>query len=173
MSILWQLFISFVKIGLVGYGGGPAMIPLIQEEVVDIHHWMNMTEFVDTVALGNTLPGPIAPKICAFVGYKLAGWGGAFVGAISVVLPSFLLMVLLGIIFLQVKDDPRVAGALKAVRPVVVALFFVVIYSFWPKSITNASTFLIGVAAFVATVFLNIHPAWIIVAAAVLGAFIY
>jgi chromate transporter len=175
-----NLFLTFAKIGLVGYGGGPAMIPLIQEEVVDGHDWMTDEEFVDTLAMGNTLPGPIATKMSFFIGYKVggqdgpvAGWGGAFVALFGLLLPSLVLMMVLGILFLRFKDLPFAKAMLTAVRPVVVALLAYTAYTVFPKGIKNWHTGLIAVVAFAAVAFLNVHPALTILAAAILGLIVY
>ena len=175
-----NLFLTFAKIGLVGYGGGPAMIPLIQEEVVDGHNWMSDEEFVDTLAMGNTLPGPIATKMSFFIGYKVgrlesivAGWGGALIALIGLLLPSLVLMMVLGILFLRFKDLPFARAMLTAVRPVVVALLAYTAYTVFPKGIKNWHTGLIALVAFAAVAFLNVHPALTILAAAVLGLVVY
>lgn len=168
-----NLFLTFAKIGLVGYGGGPAMIPLIQEEVVEGHDWMTDEEFVDTLAMGNTLPGPIATKMSFFIGYKIGSWVGALVALFGLLLPSLILMMVLGIAFLRFKDLPFAQAMLTAVRPVVVALLAYTTYSVFPKSVKNWHTGLIALAAFAAVAFLNVHPALTILAAAVLGLVVY
>ena len=175
-----NLFLTFAKIGIVGYGGGPAMIPLIQEEVVEGHEWMTDEDFVDTLAMGNTLPGPIATKMSFFIGYKVAGqngavaaWGGAAIALFGLLLPSSVLMMIMGIAFLRFKDLPISQAMLTAVRPVVVALLAYTVYTVFPKSIKTWHTGLIGLAAFVAVAFLNVHPALTILAAAVLGLIFY
>jgi chromate transporter len=168
-----NLFLSFAKIGLVGYGGGPAMIPLIQEEVVEGQNWMTDEEFVDTLAMGNTLPGPIATKMTFFIGYKVGSWSGAVVALFSLLLPSLVLMMVLGIAFLRFKDMPFAKAMLTAVRPVVVALLAYTVYTVFPKSIKNWHTGLIALVAFGAVAFLNVHPALTILAAAILGLVVY
>jgi chromate transporter len=175
-----NLFLTFAKIGIVGYGGGPAMIPLIQEEVVEGHSWMTDEEFVDTLAMGNTLPGPIATKMSFFIGYKVgnqtssvAGWGGAVIALVGLLLPSLVLMMVLGILFLRFKDLPFAKAMLTAVRPVVVALLAYTAYTVFPKGIKNWHTGLIALVAFVAVAFLNVHPALTILAAALLGLVVY
>jgi len=122
MSLLFRIFMAFAKVGIFGYGGGPSMIPLIQEEVVDVNHWLTTEEFVDALAIGNALPGPIAVKMSAYVGYKMAGLLGAFTGLLGMIAPSTMLMLILAALFLHYKDHPKVQGTLKAVRPAVVAL---------------------------------------------------
>ena len=168
-----NLFLSFAKIGLVGYGGGPAMIPLIQEEVVEGQDWMSDEEFVDTLAMGNTLPGPIATKMSFFIGYKVGGWAGAPIALFGLLLPSLVLMMVLGILFLRFKDLPFAKAMLTAVRPVVVALLAYTAYTVFPKGIKNWHTGLIALVAFGAVAFLNVHPALTILAAAALGLIVY
>jgi chromate transporter len=168
-----NLFLTFTKIGVLGYGGGPAMIPLIQEEVVDGQNWMTDQEFVDTLAMGNTLPGPIATKMTMFIGYKVAGLPGGLFALFSMLWPSLTLMMVLGLLFLRFKDMPYAKAMLTAVRPVVVALLAYTVYTVFGKSVKNWHTGLIAVAAFAAVTFLNVHPALTILAAAILGLIVY
>jgi chromate transporter len=168
-----NLFLTFTKIGVLGYGGGPAMIPLIQEAVVEGHTWMTDEEFIDTLAMGNTLPGPIATKMTFFIGYTVGGWGGAFIALIGLLWPSLVLMMILGLAFVRFKDMPFAQAMLTAVRPVVVALLAYTVYTVFPKSIKNWHTALIAVVAFVAVAFLNVHPALTILVAAILGLIVY
>jgi chromate transporter len=174
-----QLFLTFTKIGILGYGGGPAMIPLIQEEVVDGRGWMTDEEFMDTLAMGNTLPGPIATKMTLFIGYQVAGLAGGLWALFSMLWPSLTLMMVLGLFFLRFKDMPYAKAMLKAVRPVVVALLAYTTYTVIPKAIdvkdwrAGWHTGLIAVVAFVVVTFLNLHPALVILGAAVLGLVVY
>ena len=170
---LWQLFSAFAKVGIFGYGGGPSMIPLVQEEVVNVHHWMDNQEFVDALAMGNALPGPIATKMSAYSGFKVAGLPGATMALLGIVLPSILPMLGLAALFFQYKGHPWVQATLKAVRPVVVTLLLLTVYEIFPSSIKSWDTLLIAIVAFAATAFLHIHPAIAILAAAVLGVVIY
>ncbi|RYD01586.1 hypothetical protein N752_28845 [Desulforamulus aquiferis] len=119
---LWQLFVAFAKANIFGFGGGPSVIPLIRHEVVDNYKWLTIEEFTDSLAMGNALPGPIATKMSAYVGYKIAGIAGATSAIIGTVLPTALAMVGLASLYFKYKDAPQMVGALKAVRPVVVAL---------------------------------------------------
>jgi chromate transporter len=173
MQTLINLFIAFTKIGVLGYGGGPSMLPLIQEEVVEGRHWLTAQDYVDALAIGNTLPGPIATKMSFYIGYQVGGWGGAFVALLGLLWPSLILMMVLGLLFLRFKDMPYAKAMLTAVRPVVVALLAYTTYTFLPPSIKNWHTGLIAVVAFVAVTFLNIHPAFVILAAAVVGLIVY
>jgi chromate transporter len=168
-----QLFVTFTKIGILGYGGGPAMIPLIREEVVDGRAWMTDQEFTDTLAMGNTLPGPIATKMTMFIGYKIAGWSGGLWALFSMLLPSTTLMMVLGLLFLRFKDMPYAKAMLTAVRPVVVALLAYTVYTVAKTSMSAWHHGLIAVAAFVAVTFLNVHPALTILVAAIVGLIVY
>jgi chromate transporter len=168
-----SLFIAFTKIGVLGYGGGPSMIPLIQEETVEGHKWMTDQEFVDTLAMGNILPGPIATKMSAFIGYKVAGWPGGAFALLGLLWPSLLLMMVVGLVFLRFKDTPYAKAMLTAVRPVVVALLAYTVYTVFPSSVKNVGTGLIALVAFVVVTFLNVHPALVILAAAILGLLVY
>jgi chromate transporter len=149
------------------------MIPLIEAEVVDVHHWMSTEEFIDALAMGNALPGPIATKMAAYTGYKIAGVSGAVTATLGVFLPSMILILILGALFLQYKDMPHVQATLKAVRPAVVALLGIVVYEMFPSSVTSWHTGAIAAVTFIIIVCLKIHPALAIAGAALLGLIVY
>ena len=171
--LLLDLFISFCKVGIFAYGGGPSMIPLVQEEVVDVHGWMTIEEFADALAMGYALPGPLATKMAAYVGYKIAHIPGLIVALLGTVLPSLLMMMLLAVFFWSYKDSPSVQATLKAVRPAVVGLLFVVVWEMFPKSVTSWHTGLIAIITFTGITLLNVHPAVAIVVSAVVGVIVY
>lgn len=173
LTLLARIFYSFAKVGIFGYGGGPSMMPLVQEEVVDVNHWMTHGEFVDALAMGNALPGPIATKISAYTGFKLAGLPGAAVALVGILLPSLIAMLALTALFLQVKDHRRAQATLKAVRPAVVALLALVVYQIWPESVLSWDTALIALVTFLALAIFKIHPAMAIVAWGIFGFFVY
>ena len=149
------------------------MIPLIQEEVVDVNGWMTIEEFTDALAMGYALPGPIATKMAGYIGYKIAYIPGLLVALLGTVLPSLLMMMVLGLAFMNYKDAPIVKSMLKAVRPAVVGLLVVVVVDMFPKSVTSWHTGVIALVIFVAIYFLNLHPALAIVATAILGVVVY
>ena len=93
--IYWSIFLAFFIPGILGYGGGPASIPLVEKEVVDRYSWMTTQEFGEVLALGNALPGPIATKMAGYIGYMEGGILGAFVGLFASVAPSLILMIAL------------------------------------------------------------------------------
>jgi len=173
MKEVMVLFYTFAKIGILGFGGGHAMLPLIQVEVVDNYKWLTIEEFTEALAMANSLPGPITTKMSFFTGYKIAGITGAGVSVLGLIIPSLCLMFILTALYMKYKDLPSVKGLLKAVKPVVVALLALVIYNISPSSVNSWHTALIAVVTFCLLAFLNIHPAVLILGAAMLGVAFY
>lgn len=122
MEMLWKLFFSFFRTGIFGFGGGQATIPLIQEEVVDKFGWLTDEQFIDYLAMGNTLPGPIATKMSVIIGFDLAGYPGAFFALLGMLLPSTVAILVLFSFFEQYKNTAFVKGMQAAAKPVVVML---------------------------------------------------
>lgn len=120
--MLLKLFTTFFKIGLFSFGGGFAMIPLIQREVIERHKWINSKDFIDMLVLAQSTPGPIAVNTAVFVGYKTAGVAGAVAATLGTVLPSFIVILLLALFFAEVRENRYVDAAFRAMRPAVVAL---------------------------------------------------
>lgn len=120
--ILWELYISFVMVGLFCVGGGYASVPLIQTQVIDIHQWLTMKEFMDIFAISQMTPGPIGINAATFVGTKVAGMPGAIVATLGFVTPSLFLMSGMAIIFQKYGNVGAIRGALNGLRPAVVAL---------------------------------------------------
>lgn len=122
MFLLWQLFVSFFRIGLFTFGGGFAMLPLIQREVVDRRDWIEKQDFLDMMVVAQSAPGPIALNSAVFVGYKMAGFCGALVSLVGIVVPSFSIILFIALVFSDVRHIPVVDAAFKGMRPAVVAL---------------------------------------------------
>ena len=122
MKQLWEIFWSFFKIGLFTFGGGYAMIPLIQREVIDHRKWIPASEFLDLLTLAQSVPGPIAINTAVFVGYKRSGLRGACASPLGAVLPSFLIILAIALFFAGIRQNPVVDAAFKGMRPAVVAL---------------------------------------------------
>lgn len=128
--IFWQLFVSYLKIGFFGFGGGYAMLSLIQNEVVVRHGWMTGAEFADIVAVSQITPGPIAINSATYVGYTVGvqyggtGWGvlGSMIATFAVCLPALTLMILITRFFLKLHRNPWVEGAMRGMRPVVIGM---------------------------------------------------
>ncbi|NAO99621.1 chromate transporter, partial [Halomonas sp. MG34] len=132
--IYWEIFIAFFIPGILGYGGGPASIPLVENEVVGRFAWMSVQEFSEMLALANALPGPIATKLAGYIGYDVGGILGAVVGVFAAVAPSLILMILLLRILFKYKDSPKVKRLTLFVRPVIAILLGVMAWRFFFES---------------------------------------
>jgi len=184
MMLLWQIFVLFTRVAVFSWGGGPASLALMQRETTSAG-WVTPDEFADAVAVGNALPGPIAPQVSAYVGYKLAGLAGAVSATLGTVLPTTLLMLVMVAYFFGVKDSPTVAAMLKAVRPVVVGLLLWTAFDLsrtvfgankvgWGTALLHSwDKLIIAAAAFALLTLTKINPALVILAAALLGFVIY
>lgn len=172
---LWSLLVTFTRCGAFGFGGGPSMIPLMQQEVVHGRGWLTDREFADLLAMGNALPGPITTKLAAVIGWRLAGPLGAAAGLVGMTVPTALLMMAVAATIAAYQDRPRAQGALAAARPAVVALLA------WTaldvgRSTTRAmpTSGLVAFAALLlgsfALLLLDVHPALVVVVAAIIGA---
>jgi len=184
MNIIWRLFIVFSRVALFSWGGGPASMGLMQRETVNMG-WVTVEEFADALALGNALPGPIAPQVSAYIGYKMAGTWGAISAVSGTIVPSTLLMLVMVIFFFGIKDNPAVMAMLKAVRPIIVGLLlwttYVMAYSVFSVSklgwgsgvVQNWDKVLIAIVAFVLLTLPEVNPVWLVIAGAVLGFVVY
>ncbi len=168
---LWQLFLAFGRANIFGFGGGPSVIPLIQQEVVDNFKWLSTEEFTDALAMGNALPGPIATKMAAYVGYKIAGLGGATAALIGTVVPTAIAMLALAGLYFKYKDTPWMTGMLKAVRPVVVVLLIQTAWEMGVKSFPIPVTWVIALIAIVLLFQFKLHPIILIVTSMLFGLF--
>jgi chromate transporter len=183
-KLLWDIFVLFTRVAMFSWGGGPASLALMQREVVGAG-WSSTEEFADAVAVGNALPGPIAPQVSAYVGYKMAGIWGAVSAAMGTVFPTTLLMLVMVAYFFSIKDSPAVAAMLKAVRPVVVGLLlwtaYTMAYSVFSVSkvgwgsglVQNWDKVIIAIIAFTLLTLTEINPVWLVIAGAVVGFVIY
>ncbi|WP_036843204.1 chromate transporter [Pontibacillus marinus] len=121
--MVWELFVTFFKIGCVAFGGGYAMIPLIELEVAQ-HGWLTPGQFTDSIAIASSSPGPIATNCAIFIGYKTAGPLGAIVAGVGSILPSLLLILMLAGFFHKLKDHRVIQAAFYGIRPVITGLIF-------------------------------------------------
>ena len=184
IKLLWEIFVLFTRVALFSWGGGPASLALMQREVVNAG-WATTEEFADAVAEGNALPGPIAPQVSAYVGYKMSGIWGAVSAAAGTVVPTTLLMLVMVAYFFSIKDSPTVAAMLKAVRPVVVGLLlwtaYTMAYSVFSVSkigwgnglVQNWDKVIIAIIAFALLTLTEINPVWLVLAGAILGLILY
>ena len=167
--MLLDLFIAFFKIGAFTFGGGYAMISVIEQEVVTKKKWLSETEFVDMLGTVQSLPGPISINSSVYVGYKLRGTLGAMVAAIGTALPSFVIILLLAIVFTDVQDHPTIEKIFKGIRPAVVALIVAPLVRLSQKTGITYKTVIVPIAAALLVWKLGISPIYIIIAAAAGG----
>lgn len=116
-----------MKIGTFTLGGGYAMLPLIQREVVDTRHWLDEEEYLNMIALAQAAPGVIAVNSAIFIGYRLAGWRGLIGAVLGAVLPSFVIILLIAMVFRNIREIPAVEAVMRGMRPAVIALLFVAV----------------------------------------------
>ncbi|MCM3179282.1 chromate transporter [Cytobacillus horneckiae] len=171
--IYWQIFLAFFIPGILGYGGGPASIPLIENEVVGKYGWMTTQEFSEVLAVGNSLPGPIATKMAAYIGFVEGGVIGGFVALLATIAPSIILMLVLMAILLKYKDTPQVKNISKVVRPVIAVLLAVMTYQFAKDSVLSLGTvytIIMIIGSYILLERVKLHPAFVILIALGVGA---
>lgn len=117
-----SLFWSFFQVGLFSIGGGYAAMPLIQQQVVDLHPWLSLTEFTDIITISQMTPGPIAINAATFVGIRVQGIPGALVATLGCILPSCIIVLILGFVYYRFRGISTVQGVLQGLRPAVVAM---------------------------------------------------
>lgn len=183
--IYLQLFWSFFQVGLFSIGGGYASMPLIQSQVVDLHHWLTLTEFTDLITISQMTPGPIAINSATFVGIRIAGLGGAVIATIGCVLPACIIVLLLARLYFKYKNLSVIQGVLGGLRPAIVALIAsagltILILSFWGEnglSLNLKSVDYIAVGIFASGLFVlrkwKVNPMYVMLGSGVIGSFIY
>lgn len=169
---IFKLFTTFLKIGTFTFGGGYAMIPLIQRDIVDIHHWMSKEDLLDIVAIAESTPGPIAINSATFTGYKVAGFKGALAATCGVATPSFLIILFLSSVLNRFEAVTMVRWAFVGIRAAVLALVIHALCTMYKACPKNTFTVLIMSAGFIAIGIFKIGTALTLVISAIVG-FIY
>ena len=172
MGIYLKLFLSYFKIGAFSFGGGYAMLPLIEEEIIQTHGWMTTTELVDIIAISEMTPGPVAINTATFLGYKVAGVLGAVVTTFAVALPSFIVMSLIFYSISKFKNSPYIGWIFAGLRPIVLGLIGAAAITVG-RGITDIKSILIGLGLFYIITFKKFNPILGIVLAGVAGALLY
>lgn len=158
------MFTCFSKIGAFTLGGGYAMIPIIQKEVVEKKKWIEEQDFLDVIAISQSAPGLLAVNISIFLGYRLRGVKGSIVATLGSILPSFFIILLIAMFFTGYQDNPTVIKIFKGMRPVVVALIAVPVINMAQKAKINLYTGLLTVATALSIIFLDVSPIYILLA---------
>lgn len=167
------MFLTFFKIGAFTIGGGYAMIPIIQQEIVDKKKWIEEEEFLDIIAISQGSPGPIAINASIFIGYRLKGLKGAITCMLGTALPSFLIILLIAMMFFQYRNNPIVEKVFLGIRPAVVALIASAVYKMYKSSQIKGIRILIAIASMLIIVFTNISPVYLILVGGIGAIFYY
>lgn len=173
MKDLIKLFFIFFRIGAVTLGGGYAMIPLIQEEIVEKNKWIEEDEFMDVIALSQTIPGALAVNASTYVGYRMFGFKGALLACTATILPSILMILLIAIFFVQFHQMAVVEAVFKGIRPAVVALIVGAVLKLGKNLPRTAKNLIWILVVVVFIVFFRIHPILIIIGSGLLGFALY
>lgn len=175
MVIYLQLFITYFKIGLFGFGGGYAMLSLIQDEVVKNHAWLTQQEFTDIVALSQVTPGPIGINSATYIGYTVTGsvWG-AIVATVAVCLPSFIIVLSIAHAYQKFRSNKYVDAVFLGLRPATVGLIAAAALLLMNKeNFIDYKSVIVFIVAFILTMYLKLHPIAMIILAAVTGLILY
>lgn len=170
MKIIFEIFLSIFKIGAFTFGGGYAMIPLIEQEVVNNKKWLNKDEFMYVLVVAQSLPGAMAINASIFLGYRIAGILGAISALIAVILPSFIIIILIAAFFMQFRNNYYVNAAfmgITAAVPMLVLVGAISLAKGIPKNLRSLITILISL---IALIFFHINPVVVIIVSGVYGA---
>ena len=169
MTELWELFTMFFRIGAFTFGGGFAMLPIIQKEVVEVKEWSTDEEVIDYFAIGQCTPGVIAVNTATFIGYKRKGVIGGIVATAGIVLPSLIIITIITMFFRQFQHNKIVQYAFGGIRVGVVALIADTVVRMFKQVVKNWVCIVIFTTAFIFVAFTNFSPIIVIMAAALLG----
>ncbi|HIS10859.1 MAG TPA: chromate transporter [Candidatus Avibacteroides excrementipullorum] len=167
-----KLFFIFMKIGLFTIGGGYAMVPLIEEELVRKRKWLGEKEFIDVLAVSQSIPGILAVNMAIFVGQKIVGFKGSVMSALGTVLPSFIIILAIAFAFSEFQDNEVVQRVFKGIRPAVVALIAAPCFKMSKSAGLNKKNIFIPLVAVILICVLYVSPIYVIIAAG-LGGFVY
>lgn len=167
--LLLELFLTFFKIGPLTFGGGYAMIPMIEREVVTNKKWLKTGDVADIFAIAESVPGAIGINSATFIGYRIARIPGALTAMFGILLPTFIIVVLLSISYMFFQDNPHVEAAFQGIRPAIVALIAFAGYKIGQMAIFDKTTLITAVVTTIILLFSPFHPALIIVLGGIFG----
>lgn len=170
---LWSLFITFAKVGVMTFGGGYAMLPILEREVVTHHNWTTSEQMLDYYAIGQCTPGVIAVNVATFIGHKTRGIIGAIVATLGVIFPSLLIITSLASVLQLFQDNVYVQKAFGGIRIAVCALIASTIIKLTKKTIKSIIAAIITIAAFCLELFLGVSPIIIVASTIVFGLIMY
>lgn len=171
-EIIPRLLWSFIKIGLFSFGGGYAMLPLVEMEVIE-KGWLSAQEFIDIIAIAEMTPGTIAVNTATFTGYRIAGLPGAITATIGVIIPSMIIFFVFADLLLKFKDSPTSVSIFKGLRPAFIALIAMASLFIARNSLVDVTTIVIFAVLFGVSLLRRTNPFYIIVMGAILGLIFY
>jgi len=169
LKMLLPLFWTFLKIGPSTFGGGYAMISVIEREAVTKHGWIDEQEFSNVVAIAGSAPGGIGVNAAAFIGYRLAGIAGAIISIIGITLPTFLIVLGLSFLYVNFDSNTKVVAAMKGIQGAVIALIISAAYRMGKTAIFDISTIVIALITLIALIFTSINPIYAILSGLLIG----
>jgi chromate transporter len=173
IGLLWRIFSTFFKIGAFTFGGGYAMVPLIQREASEKHGWVTDEDILDIVAIAESTPGPIAINSATFVGYRACGVIGSVCATLGVVLPSFIIILTISGILREFQENIYVQYAFRGIRAGVLALILKAMWGMYKKCKKSIPAYIVMVAAFLLVAFVKVPVFWVIAGCAVFGIVTY
>ncbi|CCJ33381.1 chromate transporter [Caloramator australicus] len=171
--MILKLFLTFFKIGMFSFGGGYAMLPLIQLNVVNQNNWLSHKEFIDIVAISQVTPGPIAINCATYVGYKLAGIFGAISSTLGVSMPSVIIMVILTKLVLKLNNAKFFEAIFSNLRPTVIGLILAAAILVFSESVFDIKTFIVFLLSFVISIKYKVDPIILTILGGILGYIIF
>lgn len=173
MAVLLDLFITFFRIGMFSFGGGYAMLPLMEKEVIDIRGWLSSAEFIDIIAVSEMTPGPIAINSATYVGYKVGDTLGSVVTTTAVVLPSLIVMLSILLFINRFRESKYIDWIFKGIRPIIIGLIAAAAVSVAFSSIVDFKAVIIAILIFYIVAIRKINPITAIIIAGGLGVLLY
>ncbi len=168
-KVLGELFVTFLGIGAFTLGGGFAMIPLIEKELVDKKHWISEEDFLDEIAVAQSVPGAIAVNTAAITGHKVAGWAGSLMSTLGVMIPSISIILIIALFLTNFASLEVAQSIFRAIRPVVVALIAYSAYKCWNNLSNSKFNTIIEILALLSLVIFNVQPIYVIMVAICFG----
>ena len=173
MELLIRLYLAFLKIGTFSFGGGYAMLPFIQKEIVEKNNWISMSEFTDIIGISQMTPGPVAINSATFVGYKVSGVLGSVIATLGVITTSFILVTVINKLLDKFKESKVIKATLLGMRPILIALIIYAFFDLAKEAYIDIKSIIITLIIGVILLSKKVHPILVIVIAAVLGVVFY
>lgn len=170
---IFNYYIIFFKIGLLTIGGGYAMLPVIEKEVVEKKNWATEEEVMDSYALAQSVPGVIAVNTATFLGIKLNGFWGALAASLGVITPSIIIIIIIAIFFTRFREVTEIANAFRGIRIAVLSLLILTIYRMIRKSVKDIWGIILAIVSFICVMFFGVSAIYVIIGAAIISIVIY